>query len=388
MKKLFLNLLVMLATLFLFSFLLFCVFEWKPAWTRFFGLRQLHYYALRERYIPDATLVFRVRPFFKIISHGYKGDLYKDSYGVRVDPGKGAEYFYDQNGFRNSSEKESYDLIVLGDSYMDVGHTEQDTFSKRLEKHANLTAMNLGQGWYGPFQYPEVLKKYGLAKKPKVALFCFFEGNDLRDVQEYIRWKNGGNYYHFNLTSKNFLHRYILALRSLAGFGKKKLREAVRANSHADLANIRLRNKDYKAIIHYRANEKQAVEILRSQEGEGLRRLIEEFKDICETRHITPLIVFIPTKSHIYAEWTDGKSGERWLAARAGEIRNKANVEKAVGQICEEVGIPFINLTPLYESLAREGVLLYYPFDTHWNSEGRETAARFVARELKKGVKI
>ena len=377
----------MLVTLFLFSFLLFCVFEWKPAWTRFFGLGQLHYYALRERYIPDDALVFRVRPFFKILSSDFKGELYHEQYQVKVEPIP-SEYFYDQNSFRNSSEDDSYDLVVLGDSYAAVGHTEQDMFSKRLEKHTNLTAMNLGQGWYGPFQYLEVLKKYGLAKKPKVALFCFFEGNDLKDVREYLRWKNGGNYYHFNLTSKNFLHRYILALRSLAGFGKKRLGEVVRANIHPDLANIRLRDKDYKAIIHYRANEKQAEEILRSQEGESLRRLIREFKDICEARHIMPLIVFIPTKSHIYAEWTDEKSGQAWLAARAGEIRNKANVEKAVGQICEELRIPFIDLTPRYESLAREGVLLYHPFDTHWNSEGREAAARFVAQELEKRREI
>ena len=37
---------------------------------------------------------------------------------------------------------------------------------------------------------------------------------------------------------------------------------------------------------------------------------------------------------------------------------------------------------PAFRSLAREGKVLYYPFDTHWNPLGRRTAAEILAASL------
>jgi hypothetical protein len=36
----------------------------------------------------------------------------------------------------------------------------------------------------------------------------------------------------------------------------------------------------------------------------------------------------------------------------------------------------------VFKNKAAEGHLLYYPFDTHWNVEGRRTAAAFIASHL------
>jgi SGNH hydrolase-like domain, acetyltransferase AlgX len=47
------------------------------------------------------------------------------------------------------------------------------------------------------------------------------------------------------------------------------------------------------------------------------------------------------------------------------------------------VGLDFISLRPFLERAAKEGDLLYYQLDAHWNSKGREIAAAFVADVLK-----
>jgi hypothetical protein len=81
----------------------------------------------------------------------------------------------DANGFRNSSERDSADIIVIGDSYMEYGEDENDTLPKRLEARLpGSRVMNLAKSGYGPFQYLEVLKRFGLKYKPRIALLAFY----------------------------------------------------------------------------------------------------------------------------------------------------------------------------------------------------------------------
>ena len=47
------------------------------------------------------------------------------------------------------------------------------------------------------------------------------------------------------------------------------------------------------------------------------------------------------------------------------------------------LNLELIDLSPAFESAAKDGRFLYYPFDTHWNSEGREVAAAFVVETLR-----
>ena len=115
-----------------------------------------------------------------------------------------------------------------------------------------------------------------------------------------------------------------------------------------------------------------------------LRKILTECKLICERAGIEPLLVFIPTKAHIDAPYTTEESGEWWLAVKQGQISRRGLLEQAVSEICAEIPLRCLRLTPAFENAAREGELLYYPFDTHWNSEGRQLAAEIVSSELAK----
>ena len=72
------------------------------------------------------------------------------------------------------------------------------------------------------------------------------------------------------------------------------------------------------------------------------------------------------------------------LAVRDQQIAVRENIEKAITVLANESRVDFITLTPVFNQAAAEGKMLYYPLDTHWNAEGREIAARFVAAALKK----
>jgi hypothetical protein len=111
--------------------------------------------------------------------------------------------------------------------------------------------------------------------------------------------------------------------------------------------------------------------------------LLAEFRDLCLANNIVPIILYVPTATHIYADYSTEESGSHWLSLRGKQIATKDEIEKSIHYLAEYYKIDFISLTPVFERAAKEGELLYYPLDSHWNSEGKELAARYVAGELK-----
>ncbi|HJU04885.1 MAG TPA: hypothetical protein VJ692_06995, partial [Nitrospiraceae bacterium] len=142
------------------SLVIFTILELFPSLIRVLNLSSIHYYALRGTYIVDDELVLRNRPSSTFQISQFKGELYDPSYAVEV-PAMLYKATYDKDGFRNNSMRSRSDIVVIGDSYIEFGHDNDDTFSKRLEALSGLHSTNLGTGWHGPFQYLSVLKRYG-----------------------------------------------------------------------------------------------------------------------------------------------------------------------------------------------------------------------------------
>lgn len=381
-------------SLFLCTFLIFGLVELFPDLARSLHLTSIHYYSLRERYVTDESLIFRMRPFYQVKKAGYagyKGDLYKPVYGIEV-PEIAYEGTYDKHGFRNAGGDRDGDVVVLGDSFIEIGESDADLFTRRLEGISGLRAVNLGLAWYGPFQYLEVLKRYGVERKPKYAVLSFFEGNDLKDILEYVHWTRGGDYYHFNLSSKGVLGRYRLAVRETIQYltegGKPSEGTRVAKESqdgaavHPDLVDLELGDKPFKARFGYAINTAEIPQIVRSDEWKDLRQLLTEFRKVCAEHRIVPVLMFIPTKAHIYAEYSTELSGTNWTSIRKQQIAAKDNVRNAITGVANELQIHMLDLTPVFETSARKGEMLYYPFDTHWNQAGRQAAAEAVAKAL------
>jgi acetyltransferase AlgX (SGNH hydrolase-like protein) len=381
-----------------YSFLFFCLLEYFPTFTRYLNLHSVPYYAYKENYISDDVLGFREKPLGQYKVSNFRGDKYSPIYRTEVPP-LTIHAYTDEEGFSHNSHTGSSDVIVIGDSYIASGLNEADSFGSMLERRSGLTVANLGVGGYGPFQYLEVLKRYGLKRKPKYALFAFFEGNDISDIKTYLLWKNGAPYNtlpigYRSLSDYFILRRYFFALTDISSYLSENLKEKIahlisnndnqynrEGEIHPDLALLRLRNETHKVLLYYKI--KSNKNLLNSEEGIALRKILMEFRSICIENDITPIMVYIPIAAHIYAEYSTYESGTNWLKIREEQIATKANVENAINHLVQELHIPFINLVPAFEAAAKDGKLLYYPFDTHWNSEGRAVAAAYVADMLK-----
>ena len=368
----------------LFSLALFTVLELFPSLIKYMPLSHAHYYAMKARFVPDDELVFRNRPFSTFKARSYKGDQFRASYGVDVESMPYSAR-YDEYGFRNGPMPQSgWDIVVLGDSYVEYGHDEHDTFTERLAVLSGLTVRNLGSGSYSPFHYLTLLKRYGLTPRPRYVLFCFSETNDIADIPHYLQWKNHAKdgYGNFNLTGKNFLQRYVMALRDVLYPPLVWIVGGASEASPLDLVTIKVGDSIIQTVFSYKNETRTPNELLQLKEWRILKELLGEFKAIATEHHIVPIVLFFPTKTHIYAEYSTSDSSTNWLTIREQQIAAKNNTESAVRALCREIGVELVSLSPVFERAARRGQFLYYPFDTHWNSEARQLAASVVAETL------
>ena len=386
------SLLVAAYVFFATTFLAFALLELYPSLLHRINLGGIGYYAMLAQYVPDPTLVFVRRNVGPVVEYDFKGDMSAES----ESPSIHYVATYTPEGFRTSSSTPPYDVVLMGDSYLEIGESDGDTLSERLKAASGLATLNLGTGWYGPYQYLELFKRYGLASGAKVALLCFFDGNDIEDVRQYAKWLNGGDYYHYVVSRRTLLHRYLGVLEELISpvrkgirnlFGRKRAaapgqsgvsREGLLSKG----VDIRLDEDVVRMWFTYWNKRVTTDQLLPSDEWQRLRKVLADFKAVADSRGIIPMVVYIPTKLQTYGRLIGDEAGIEFRNEVAQQIQFEGNSEQALRVIARDLQIDMVDLLPDFQEHAGRGELLYYPFDTHWNKVGRQVAAEILARDL------
>jgi hypothetical protein len=362
--------------------------------------RVLGYYSFKVNYIADAELVFREKPFNRRVISDFTGALSSSRYGIDVEPYR-IEWVMDKDGFRNEKPAAAADIVVLGDSYLEYGATESDTFVGRLQaKLPRLSARNLGKSGYTVGQYTVALKRFGLQYRPKIAIMAFYEGNDVPEMRDYLSWQAGrdGDVHRYltKFTTDSLWRRYMVAVSSVLVQVRKALADiaeiflnklaVVRGyprRTHPEVAILNLNGRIYPSLFIDKMPEVAVDRMLATEEFRGIQEYLNQFRDICQANAITPILVYIPTPAHVYAGYTTKASGSAWLHVHDRQMAVRENVETAVKILADRAGIEVISLTPVFGAAADKGNMLYYPLDAHWNAEGREVAASFIAEALR-----
>jgi hypothetical protein len=150
------------------------------------------------------------------------------------------------------------------------------------------------------------------------------------------------------------------------------------------VAVLRLADKEHKVILPAENDTRSTAEMLQSDDFKVLRQVLADFKRACIENQIVPVMLYFPSADHVYADYVTQMSGQRALRRRDQHLPVRGSMEAAVRTITQQLGMEFVSLTPALERAAGEGKLVYYPTDSHWNSEGKEVAARYVADVLEK----
>lgn len=372
------------------SFIFFSIIEIAPGLLKKINLDAIEYYAYKKRYTYDEKLVFRVKDL-KEINTIYNGDLYRRKYGVKpLRLPYTASYSDDQ--FRTNSSSPPYNVYFIGDSYLDIGENDSSTFSELFKAISGRSTFNAGRSWYGPYQYVElfthVIKKHPSPrnKKSKYAIFCFFSGNDIRDIKEYDRWLSGKSYYDY-LPQQNFFERYIAAMSDMLGALLRELpgktNSVVSRDSKRHLGTIKL--ADEKILMRFAYwNEKNTTEkLLQNREWKELKELLKQFSGIANKNDFRPVVLYIPSKLQVYGNlYINNESGDKFVEKVEEQLKYERNASEALKSITAELGISLVDLYCYFKELAHNGELLYYPFDTHWNINGRKHAAKYLYENM------
>ena len=372
------------------SLLLFSVFECFPSLLDSVNLQSIAYYALKHELISDPTLVFVLRKVDYVLQTTWTGDQYSPDYGVDVRP---MNYVATTNadGFRPNSAGPPYEIVLVGDSFLAMGEDDAHTLSERLRTVSGRATFNLSRSWYGPDQYLELLTRYGLVLRPKVALLGFYAGNDIEDMREYRRWLREQRYYFYaDHSQRPFFVRYAIALADTGAFlrgtiAKRLARQApavAPGEIHPDLGVIRVGAQLVPMVFAGWNPEGSAEQLLATEAWQALHALLTEFQHLCRTSGILPVLLYLPTKSQVYTEYATEHSGRRFLQAVARQRPIRTHMAEAITTLAQRVELPLINLLPHFERQAEAGKLLYYPFDEHWNAAGVQAAAEYIWQEL------
>jgi hypothetical protein len=308
----------------------------------------------------------------------------------------------DEAGFCNPrgsyAERESIDVIAIGDSFTFCHGVEAtDAWPYVLGERAGLSSYNLGRGGSGLYEYLQLLKHFGLAKRPRVVVMNVYAGNDLRDAAYYAEYRDalvatgepprdelqpavpwlthgavGRHSYAFNFLGA-FVTRAAARSRDPDGRSGIDFRYTLELEDGPVPFNVENRDRDEVVFARRLADRQVSLELWEP----ALRTFVELARD----HGFTPVVAYTPSAHAAHGDRTRFHDGslEPELAA-FGAAQRAFLAAKAA-----ELGYVFHDLTPdLRAAAARStsNALLYDPESVHLTPDGNAVVAESLAALL------
>ena len=318
----------------------------------------------------DGELLHVHRPYLHWKGSSEGGDL---CWTLGAEPDRRYEWdiTYDRNGFRNPDPLGPVDVALIGDSIVEaIKLPVEDIFATGLADRTGAGVANFGQYWYGPQQELVVLERLALPLRPRVCVWLFFEGNDLRDLHRYR--VTMGNWAEFRRSlhrplDRSFTKNFLLLLRRQVG--------SVSANPLAPTRSGLFQNADgtvERAYFGY------VTEALSERDESGLvvlRTIFERAAAACAEAGTEFAVAFVPMKYRVIQEFCDFEPDA--VCADWPLTDLPARLRSMVSGLRQEVR--FLDLTPALRTKAQAGVLPYFSDDSHLNEVGHEVVAEALA---------
>jgi len=304
----------------------------------------------------------------------------------------------DANGFRNPlPEKATYSIVALGDSFTRASGVATP-WSQKLAEWTGVHVLNLGEVGAGPQQELEVLRQYGLNKRPQWVIMAYFEGNDLYDAAAYER----ANPFILPRFGRYLLVQTVEAWQEKRWSGDQAaVTPRYRYPITVTINDTNLEMAFFSSYISWLSVSGDMIE--KSQNYRLVRETILKVRDLSEAAEARVLLVYIPTKLHVYLPYlNDAETLARVFTDvatldldEAGflQFTNQTATPELTRQHLDDQAhlladfaagqdIDYLDLTSTFQEEAGAGAELYYPFDTHWNQRGHNLAAQTIAKYI------
>lgn len=319
-------------------------------------------------FVADKDLAFRRIP--NLHWSGRPASDFEERYLLPRTLATPITFTYDRWGYRNTTDMERASIVLIGDSYIEGWYvSDGQTVASRLAHRTGQCVANLGVAGYGPMQELRVLKGDALAKKPKVIVWFFFEGNDLYDDESFewflvAPWKWDAKWLQRSFTVNAF--RWI-----------RRWAHSIVPNRAPFWALLPGQGGSSKRIYFVGYQTVTWTEFEESR-WEKAKKTFRDGIEFARASGAKIILLYVPVKYRVYREFitipprSPLKTWDGW-----------PSLPKKFMEFCKSASVPCVDLTDRLQQAVREGVDVYALNDSHWSSEGHEVVAAELERVLR-----
>lgn len=330
---------------------------------------------LSSQYIFDEDFLWRHGPGSRIRTSHY-GNKYPYVCEPPTSIREVYEVRYDRHGFRNDAELDQAAIVVVGDSLVEGAEVRQPMLmTTRLQALMGVRVANLGTMGYGPQQELLVAKRYAMRLHPTTLVWMFYEGNDLRDMDDYVRDRA-----RFSSLMEHYASLWQRSLTRNTLEGVARLYRGCVPDPLLVKQHIKVQvNGNVRPVYVL-----DAMQTVSPKEEEALRQLkaiLSEVYQLCREHGMRLVVVFAPQEYRVY-------HGLPQVVARSEEVEHW-HVNTLPGRLSEislaiAPDIQYLDLTPVLRQEAAKGTAVFFWDDTHWTAAGHRVAAEAVSHTLKR----
>jgi hypothetical protein len=295
---------------------------------------------------------------------GQERDYYADEPVITVR--------YDAQGFRNEPPLDAWDVVVVGDSFTELGYLAyEDLFTTRAAVLLGVRVKNLGVGYTGTLTHTHYVREYGCHPAARHVVLAFFEGNDLWDTlreTEDVRATRAGR-------PRPVVSTIVTPLTAAVGLLGGLWGERQGVNPNAMFVRGTEEIPVTVTVLDAPLNEAAWLESAKLAVRDALAAYVQVAKEC----GMVPWLLLMPTKLRVIHDHV------RFLDSADEAIRQwtPSDLPQFIKRLSEENGIRYLDPTPELTALADQGVLPYsHVFDTHFSKEGSHAVGDVLARGL------
>jgi hypothetical protein len=332
-------------------------------------------YLLREdssitwKFDPDPALGWKRRPHDKWVSPSI-ADIERD-FSMRSARQVQLAFTYDAYGYRNPRTLPQADVVLIGDSYIEGFNANDDeVVARKLEEQLGRPVESMGIVGYGTLQNLIVFDKDAPKLAPKVAVFFFFEGNDLYDdftIEQ--MWTYEGK---FDVRGQPRARSFV---RNFLSYAMRWL-DPILPNHAPYWAQITGGPRQGETVLFadYAAvpwsdwiADRWSIAVAAMKKAAALGH----------QRHIETVFVFLPIKERVYWPYVTLPTNSAMKGWTFWPIRED------FAKFCRAENVPCLDLTEPFQKDVAAGNMPYLPTDTHWSARGHTLVAELLAATIR-----
>jgi len=325
----------------------------------------------------------------------------------------------DKRGFRNKTDLDRYDVVVLGDSFAEGSRvTDDEVWPALLTQKSNLTVYNLGMSSGHPGTYLETLKKFGPELSPEIALCLLYEGNDFREsnFEEANSLSNQIEHYFKTSPLRNTIKNLLIRCFGSAPAARPTTDTNKPADPNKNTApkppgqstspiswlpvsvpegpNGKYYTFTVKSLLEHSVTDRQ---FLGEKGTKKTFAALREIKKICAEKDVRLIIAYAPDKPHVLlpliARTVPPEQLRAFMALKGKKLPPADKLldvllprldvqEFAIRDFCRTESIEFISLTEPLRLIIAEGAQAYFTYDSHWTPIGHKIVAETICQYL------